>query len=125
MDPRDVAAAAAATLAVAGHEGSAYTITGPEAITYDQIAQELSAATGRTIEFVDIPYEAAREAMREAGLPPMIADSIVDVFVTQQAGSMTRTTDAVRTLTGREPRTFASFAHEHAALFGAAVAAAS
>ena len=25
--------------------------------------------------------------MREAGLPPMIADSIVDVFVTQQAGS--------------------------------------
>ena len=38
---------------------------------------------------------------------------------------MTRTTDAVRTLTGGEPRTFASFAREHAALFGAAVAAAS
>jgi uncharacterized protein YbjT (DUF2867 family) len=125
VDPRDVAAAAAATIAVDGHEGSTYTVTGPQAITYEQIARDLSAATGRPIEFVDIPYEAAREALREAGLPPMIAGAIVDTFVTQQAGAMARTTDSVRTLTGREPRTFASFAREHAPLFGAAVASAS
>jgi uncharacterized protein YbjT (DUF2867 family) len=125
VDPRDVAASAAATLAVAGHEDSIYTVTGPEAITYEQIAQELSAATGRTIEYVDVPYEAAREAMREAGLPPLMADSIVDVFVTQQAGSQAETSDAVRALTGRDPRTFAQFAREHSAVFGAPVATAS
>jgi uncharacterized protein YbjT (DUF2867 family) len=125
VDPRDVAASAAATLAVAGHEDSIYTVTGPEAITYERIARELSAATGRTIEYVDVPYEAAREAMREAGLPPMMADSIVDVFVTQQAGSQAETTDTVRTVTGRDPRTFARFAREYAAVFGAPVAAAS
>jgi uncharacterized protein YbjT (DUF2867 family) len=125
VDPRDVAAVAAATLAVPGHESSTYTLTGPEAITYEQIAHELSAAAGRTIEYVDIPYEAAREALREAGLPPLIADSIVDTFVMQQAGCMARTTDAVRTLTGREPRPFVAFAREHAALLGATVATAS
>jgi hypothetical protein len=93
--------AAAAALLDEGHEGLTYTLTGPEAITYEQIARDLSAATGRTIEYVDIPYDAAREAMLQAGLPRLMADSIVDLFVTMQAGSMERTTDAVRALTGR------------------------
>ena len=119
VDPRDVAAAAAGALAVEGHEGEAYTLTGPEAITYDQIAEALSEATGRAIEYVDIPYDAARDAMLEAGLPPLLADSIVDLFVSKQAGNMSQTTDAVRALAGREPRTFAQFARENAAAFGA------
>ena len=37
---------------------------------------------------------------------------------------MARTTDAVRALTGRAPRAFAHFAHDHAALFGAGALAA-
>lgn len=119
VDPRDVAAVAAATLATDGHEGSAYALTGPEAIAYERIAQALSAATGRTIEYVDVPGEVARQAMLEAGMPAMVADSIVDVLATQRAGSMARTTDAVRTLTGTDPGTFAQFARDHAALFGA------
>jgi uncharacterized protein YbjT (DUF2867 family) len=123
VDPRDVAAAAAAALAVEGHEGSTFSVTGPEAVTYEQIARDLSEATGHEIEYVDIPYDAAREAMLQAGLSRMMADSIVDLFVTMQAGTMARPTDAVRTLTGREPRSFAQFAHDHAAAFGATVAA--
>jgi uncharacterized protein YbjT (DUF2867 family) len=119
VDPRDVAAAAAAALAEDGHEGSTYTLTGPEAITYERIADALSAATDRSIEYVDVPDAAARHAMLEAGLPALMADTIVDVFATQRAGSMARTTDAVKALTGREPRAFAQFARDHAALFGA------
>ena len=57
--------------------------------------------------------------MLDAGLPPMIADSIVEVFALFRAGGMTRTTGTVRALTGREPGTFAQFARDHAALFGA------
>jgi uncharacterized protein YbjT (DUF2867 family) len=119
VDPRDVAAAAAAALVNDGHVGGTYTLTGPEAITYDRIAQQLSAASGRTIEYVDVPDEAARHAMREAGLPAMMAEAIVDVFGSYRAGSQSRTTDGVRALTGREPRTFAQFARDHAPLFGA------
>lgn len=119
VDPRDVAAAAAAALAEDGHDGETHTLTGPEAITYERIARELSAATGRSVEYVDVPDEAARQSMRDAGLPAMMADTIADVFASQRAGSMARTTDGVRALTGREPRTFARFARDHAALFGA------
>ena len=124
VDPRDVAAAAAAALAVEAHEGSTYTVTGPEAITYEQIARDLSAATGRQIEYVDIPYDAAREVMLGAGLSQMMADSIVDTFLRMQEGAMADATEAVRTLTGREARTFGHFAREHAAQFGATAAVA-
>ncbi len=119
VDPRDVGEAAAAALTTDGHAGRAYTLTGPEAITFTRIADELTAATGRPVAFVDVPDDAAREAMVGMGLPPVVAEFIVGMFGMQRAGAMARTTDAVRALTGREPRTLAAFAREHAALFGA------
>jgi uncharacterized protein YbjT (DUF2867 family) len=120
VDPRDVAASAAAVLAEAGHAGSAYVLTGPEAITFERIARELSAATGRPIAYDNVPEPAAREGMLAAGLPEPVADGILAVFAVQRTGAMARTNDTVLALTGREPRTFARFAHEHAGRFGAA-----
>ena len=49
-----------------------------------------------------------------------MADAILAVFAAQRAGALARTTRAIEALTGREPRTFARFAHAHAAAFGAA-----
>jgi uncharacterized protein YbjT (DUF2867 family) len=123
VDPRDVAAAATGALVEDGHHGRAYRLTGPAAITYQQIAQSLSAASGRPITYVDVPDETARTSMVEAGLPPFVAEAIVAVFAAQRAGAMTQVTTGVRTLTGREPRPFAQFARDHAMLFGAQAAA--
>jgi uncharacterized protein YbjT (DUF2867 family) len=120
VDPRDVAASAAAALAEGGHEGSAYALTGSEAITFERIAGDLSAATGRPIAYVDVPEPDARQGMVAAGLPEPVADAIIAIFAVQRTGAMARTSDTVLTLTGREPRSFARFAHEHAEVFGAA-----
>ena len=119
VDPRDVGESAAAALSEDGHR-AAYELTGPEAITFEQIAQELAAATGRSISYVDVPEPAARQGMVEAGLPEPVADAILAVFAVQRAGRIGRTSETVLALTGSEPRTFARFAHEHADLFGAA-----
>ncbi len=119
VDPRDIGAAAAVVLTGDGHEGRTYDLTGPEAITYERIAADLSAATGRQVDFVDVPDEAARQGMVDAGLPPILADFIVATFGVFRTGAMSQTTDAVRALTGREAGTFAQFARDHAALFGA------
>ena len=43
VDPRDVAAVAALVLTEGGHDGWTYTLTGPDAVTYDEAAP----ATGR------------------------------------------------------------------------------
>ena len=104
----------------AGHEGSSYTLTGPEAIGFERIARELSelALAGDRVEYVDIPDDAARAALLDAGLPGFVADFVVGVFQSQRTGSMSETTDAVRTLTGREPRTIGQFLRAHATAFG-------
>ena len=47
IDPRDVGEAAAAVLTTPGHDGQTYVLTGPEAITYAQVAAELSATLRR------------------------------------------------------------------------------
>jgi uncharacterized protein YbjT (DUF2867 family) len=120
VDPRDVAEAAAAALVAPGHDGVAHAVSGGEAITYEQIAAALSAATGRRIEYVDVPGDAARQGMVDAGLPPVVADFIVGMFAAQRAGAMARPHGAVQALTGHAPRPFASFAREHAAAFAPA-----
>ncbi len=120
VDPQDVGEAAAACLTGVGHEGRTYTLTGPEAITFERIAGELTAACGRTITYVSVGDDEARQAMTADGLPPMVADAIVAIFASQRAGSMATTTDTLRDLIRREPRTIADFARDHAGLFRAA-----
>jgi uncharacterized protein YbjT (DUF2867 family) len=120
IDPRDVGAAAAAAVADAGHEGRTYVLTGPKAITYSRVADQLSAAIGREIEFVDIPGESAHQAMIGAGMPEFVAGQIVAIFDQLRQGVAAQVTDAVEALTGRPPLHFGAFARDHACLFAPA-----
>jgi uncharacterized protein YbjT (DUF2867 family) len=117
IDPRDIAAVAAVALTTDGHDGQTYVLTGPEAITHDDIVKELSTASGRPVEFVDVPEEAARQAFIEAGLPDWLVTHLIGLFGLIRQGALEQTTDIVRTLTRREPRTFAGFAQDHAMIF--------
>jgi uncharacterized protein YbjT (DUF2867 family) len=117
IDPRDVGAAAAEVLSSPGHEGHTYLLTGPRAITYAEVAAELSAATASTVEFVDVPGDAARQAMIGDGLPGFVAGQLVAMFDRLRQGAGAQVTDAVETLTGSAPRDFAAFAADHARLF--------
>jgi uncharacterized protein YbjT (DUF2867 family) len=117
IHPHDVAAAASAALIEDGHEGETYTLTGPEAITFDGVAAHLSEAVGIEIEYVNVPDGAALQSMTEQGLPGFLAAYIVTVFGILRGGAQERTTSTVRTLTGRDPVGFARFAGEHARLF--------
>lgn len=121
IDPRDVAAAAAALLSSPGHEGRTYLVTGPEAITFTEVAAGLSAV-GRRIEFTDIPDEAAEQAMIADGLPAFAAGQIVRIFAQLRQGADRRVTATVQALTGSAPRDFAAFARDHARLFAPAAA---
>lgn len=120
IDPRDVGAAAAAVLTTAGHDGRTYVLTGPEAITYAQVAAELSAATSSEVEFIDVPDEGAKQEMIQGGLPDVIAGEVVKVFAMLRQGVAEQVTATVESLTGRPPRDFASFARDHAHLFAPA-----
>jgi uncharacterized protein YbjT (DUF2867 family) len=117
IDPRDVGAVGAVALTTDAYDGQTLDLSGPEAVTYEHVADELSAATGRTVDFVDIPDEAAQQAFTEAGLPGWLVAHLGNLFPLLRQGIIDQPTEAVRAVTGREPRTFAEWAREHAALF--------
>lgn len=100
-----------------GHDGRTYTVTDPEALTYEQVAAQLAVALGRSVTYVDVPDAAARAGMVEAGLPGWIADQIVILWGLLRGGAAASTTDVVRVLTGREPRTVADFGRDVADAF--------
>jgi uncharacterized protein YbjT (DUF2867 family) len=122
IDPRDVGAAAAAALTGAGEDGQTHVITGPEAITWAEIAAELSSATGRVVEFVDVPGEAAKQGLIAADVPEFVAEQLIKIFRLLRQGVAEQVTDGVYALTGTRPRSFAHFAREHAHLFEPVVA---
>jgi uncharacterized protein YbjT (DUF2867 family) len=111
IDPRDVGEVGAAVLTGSGHEGRTYRLTGPVAVGYADIAATLGVA------YVDVPPADAHEGLVAAGLPDWLVDQLDGAFALIRDGALEETTDCVRVLTGREPRSFAEFARDHAAAF--------
>ena len=109
VDTRDVGAVAATLLTSPGHEGKAYDVTGPEALSYQDVATKLSAALGRKITYIAAPDDAVRAALDGLGLPPWLAGSLVDLYQDYRrsgtGGYAAHVTDMVQQLTGRPPRT--------------------
>jgi uncharacterized protein YbjT (DUF2867 family) len=110
VDRRDLAAVAAIALTEDGHDSRTYHVTGPEAITYPDVAAALAQELGRPVEFVDVPEEAAVAAMLAAGAPDWLAHGVAEVFRSVRGGVAADTTDVVRVLLRREPYSFAAFA---------------
>ena len=105
IDARDIADAAAAVLTnPAAHAGKVYKLTGAEALTEAQMPAAISAATGRTVQYVDVPESAAQQAMLEMGLPATLTDWFLSLNHVIKQGWAAGVTDDVRHLTGHAPR---------------------
>jgi uncharacterized protein YbjT (DUF2867 family) len=118
VDVRDVAGVAAAALTEPGHVGQTYTITGPAAITHSDIAEALSAATGREIEFVDVAPEAFRASL-DGVLPDWQLDGLVEDYAHYGRGEAVAVLSTVVDVTGGEPRDIVQFARDYADRFTA------
>lgn len=118
IDTRDIAAVAAAVLTEDGHAGERYTLTGPEAVSYREVARAISEATDRPVRYVAETEDDAWRRLHGAGLPPWLIGAQLSLAAYQRAGGGTDViTDTVARLTGREPRTIRDFARDHAAAF--------
>jgi len=115
VDVRDIAAVALLALTRPGHEGKAYELTGPEALSYDETAAELSRALGRPIRHVNLPPEDYRQGMLAEGVPAPLADLLVDLERLYREGGARGLSPDVRKVTGRELIAFARYARETAA----------
>jgi uncharacterized protein YbjT (DUF2867 family) len=119
IDVRDVAEIATKILTDEPdrHHAKVYTPTGPEAISFTQVAAHLGEATGNDVSYVAVPDDAARQAMLDAGLSEWLAGMLVEYGQAFSTGWSDYTTNDVKELLGRPPRRFADFARDHAAAF--------
>ncbi len=110
VDTRDVAAVAAALITGAARDGDAVDVTGPEALSYADVATKLSSTLGRgPIKYVDAPDDAIRQALAGMGMGEWMVNSLVELFQEYKRsgtdGYAAQVTDSVQQLTGRPPRT--------------------
>ena len=118
VDTRDVAAVAAEIATnPAPHKGKTYWITGPESLSYADAAAVLTEVLGRRITFNPLTFEEQKQAMLAAGLPERVAVMNAQALSLFAQGDSDWTTDDVRTILGRSPRSFAQFATDHAPAF--------
>src|SRR5215217_5151230 len=117
VDVRDIAEVAVAALTESGHEGKIYELTGPQALTHAEMAEELSKALGRQVTFIDIPPEAMRDAFLGFGVPEWQADGLVEDYAHYRRGEAEAVTWGVQDAIGKAPRSFEEFACDYAPMF--------
>jgi uncharacterized protein YbjT (DUF2867 family) len=117
VDVRDVAAVAVAALTHTGHEGKTYDLTGPDALTHAEMAAQLSQALDRPVEFVDLPEQVFREALRGLRMPDWQADGLIEDYAHYRRGEASGISSAVKEATGQAPHTFSEFARDNKAAF--------
>jgi uncharacterized protein YbjT (DUF2867 family) len=119
VDARDVAEVAALALTGDGHEGKAYGLSGPEAISYRDQARRVFAAAGRDVKISEVPVEAVKRELVRAGVPPWNAEGLCELFELYASGGATMVTSGVQDALGRPPRDLDTFAQDHAEAFKA------
>lgn len=103
MARADIAEAAIAVLLQEGHAGKIYDLTGPELLTYRQIADLVSSVIGTTVAYVDLDDVAFERESSAAGVPAPLVDVLTRIGVAIRTGYFAVRTDVFRQLTGRDP----------------------
>jgi uncharacterized protein YbjT (DUF2867 family) len=118
IDTRDVAAVAAEIAAApAGHAGATYLLTGPQLLSYSNVAAALSKVLARPIAFHERSFEEDKQAMIDAGVPDAIAQMNAHAVSLIAEGDAAWLSQDVPTILGRPARSFERFAADHAAAF--------
>ena len=101
----DIADVATAVLLRRGdHAGRTYDLTGPAALTLDDVAAELTETTGRPVRYVEETLEEAYVSRASYGAPDWEVDAWVSTYTAIAAGELAGVSGDVATITGREPR---------------------
>lgn len=116
VDAVDIATVAAETLLNPdAHAGARYALTGPRALTFDEVAATIATASGRPIRYQDVDQETWINGAIAAGVPADYAPMLRWLTGAIIAGNGSTPTNDIETVTGRPPASFTAFAQRHAA----------
>jgi len=100
-----------------GHEDQTYVPTGPEALSYADVAARVSAVFAREVDYDDLAEAQAKEQMQASGLSPWQVDGNLELFDWIRHGGTDSVTSTVRDLTGDDPQAIQDWLSEMRAAF--------
>ncbi|MCG6400096.1 SDR family oxidoreductase [Vibrio fluvialis] len=115
IDVRDIASSAAAALTTDRFDNQAFNLTGPEALSYAQAAQKISAALGKPVAYQAMEEGAFCDLLKSVGVPADYAEFLTSIFYPVREGWTAGVSDAVATLTGKAPRSLDEYIADHLA----------
>lgn len=114
IDAADIADVAVHALTDPAPPNTDLLLTGPEALTYAEVAAIITKVRGRPVRHRGVPVDAMRRRLTGIGVPDRFAVLLADLDHTIAGGAEDRCTTTVRDLTGRPPTSFGAFCAAHA-----------
>jgi uncharacterized protein YbjT (DUF2867 family) len=109
VDVEDIAEAAATILIQPGHLGAIYELSGPDALTQTEVAQELSHLLGRTIVAKAVSLDTWAEQARSSGMDGYAISTLQAMFRYYARHGFWGNSNVLGWLLGRPPTEFAAF----------------
>jgi len=119
VDIRDIADVAATVLTepIQKHSGQTYYISGPQSLTFDELAEIASKSLGKKVEYVPVDDFAAFTTFKSYQMSDTIAHMLVKLFQFYRTNGAAEAFLDSKIVTGKEPRSAAQFFAEHKAAF--------
>ncbi|MFD6278084.1 NAD(P)H-binding protein [Streptomyces sp. NPDC060209] len=121
VHPRDIAEVAVLALTEDRHAGQAYTLTGPHPLTAAEQTEQLGEVLGRRLRFEEMEPPQARASLLRRH-PGAVVEALMDGALRQKAGAKAQVLDTIAAVTGSAPRSFRTWAQDHAGAFAPAIA---
>ena len=113
IHPQDIADVAIEALTSEAYRGKSLPITGPEALSYAQMAAKIGAAIGKPIQSQSITEEDVRQQQVSWGASAPLVEARLSIFRAIREGRLANVTDTVERVLGRKPITFDQWASEN------------
>ncbi|WP_028863625.1 NmrA family NAD(P)-binding protein [Psychromonas aquimarina] len=117
VDTRDIAQAALHCLISDEFNNQIHYITGPDAITFTDVASALSRSLGREIQYVPLSFEDQLAGFKSAGIPDEVTDGVMKVFKSWVDAGIRDPQSCFEKITKTQAVDIDQWAHDFAASF--------
>jgi uncharacterized protein YbjT (DUF2867 family) len=117
IHPADIAEVSMEAITKPEYAGQSLPITGPEALSYEQMGTIIGEAIGKKVRFQEMSEEEARAQQAAWNAPPALAEARLSIFRAIREGKLARVTHEVERVLGRKPVAFSQWAKENASAF--------
>jgi uncharacterized protein YbjT (DUF2867 family) len=116
IDSEDVVDVVVQVLRDPSKRGGNHLLTGPEALSWTDVARAMSSITGRTITYDAVSTQARRGQLENAGLVEWRVDLLLGIDELNRHSIYGIPNDSVRELTGHPARNIENFLRRHRAV---------